>query len=324
MESRSLENYDDYTQKEEQTFSRAERNASLYREIREADVSGYDVRSNSKVIDVHSGNNIDIDHIKSILDTHYNDGQRIHTIPIEDKKPEVKHVKNVFETTKEYDLNAILNKAKAGREENYEEDRVKRLHDTQFDILSNLNIDPKDYIEDYDNDNVEMEDTGQRVATSERDSQTLQDLINTIAINEKEIRKEFNIDPPLEEESDASEDTDPLDIFTDLKGNDDTVTLEGLQEKTQSLLEELDEKLETSKTISNDIEEVEDDKHEKTTSLDNSFFTTSTTFNKHDFEDEDFEDLKEKSGSGIVNKIIIIFLSIVFIAGLIILIKSFL
>ena len=320
MDSRQEKN-SNFDESTEQVFgSRTARNADLYREIREADVGGYDVKSNAKVIDVHSGNNIDIDHIKSILDTHYNDPPRIHTIPIEESKPVEREKKSIFDTTKEYDLNAILNKAKEGREDVYEEDRAKRLHNTQFDILSNLNIDPKDYIEEYDNDNVEIEDTGERVTTSESESKTLQDLIDTIALNEKEIRKELNIDPPLEEDGD----TDPLDIFSDLKGTDDTVTLEGLQEKTQSLLEELDANLEktSKKEEPEDNNDIQEEK-EKTTSLDNSFFTTSTKFNKKDFE-EDFEDLKEDGKGSIVNKIIIIFLSIVFIAGLVILIKSFL
>ena len=61
---------------------------------------------------------------------------------------------------------------------------------------------------------------------------------------------------------------------------------------------------------------------EQTTSLDNSFFTKSTTFKDKDF--EDFKDLEEKEGAGIVVKIIITLLVIVFIIGIVILVKSFL
>ena len=46
MESRSLEYYDNEYNEESPVGSRAARNADLYREIRESDVSGYNVKSN--------------------------------------------------------------------------------------------------------------------------------------------------------------------------------------------------------------------------------------------------------------------------------------
>lgn len=328
MESRSSRYTENDNTSEEVFGSRTARNAGLYREIRESAVDNYNVRSNARVIDNNSGNSIDIDHIKSILDTHYNDSPKLHTIPIEEpKEKEETKPKSIFEITKEYDINTILNKAKEGREVNFEEDRVKKLRDTQFDILNNLHIDPKDYIEEYDDDNVEVTDTGVSIETSEETSKTLEDLINTIALNEKEVKKGLKIKDETEEEE-TQEDTDPLDIFSDLKGADNTVTLEGLQEKTQELLGELDSKLEDiKKQKEQNTSKDEDDneiKEDKTTSLDNSFFTTATKFKKSDFEDEEFEEIeKERSGGGIVIKIIIIILVIAFLAGLAILIKSF-
>lgn len=340
MDTRSERYANNDTSSEEVFGSRAARNAGLYREIREADVGNYNVHSNSKVIDSTSGNSIDVEHIKSILDTHYHEAPRIRTIPIEDIPKRETKTESVFENTKEYDINSILNKAKEGREENYEEDRAKKLRDTQFDILNNLNINPKDYIEEYDDDNFEIEDTGVSIETSEETSRTLQDLIDTIALNEKAVRKELDLekDKELEENSfvkelDDDDDTDPLDIFEDLKGDDNTVTLDGLKEKTEALMAVMDDnkdikdriREEFGHTDDDTFEDDEDDKTKKlndTSSLDKSFFTTSTTFKDSDF--ESFEDIEGKHKLSAFGKFVIIVLVLAFLAGVAILVKSFL
>ena len=83
---------------------------------------------------------------------------------------------------------------------------MKKLRDTQFDILKNLNIAEKeDEEEDLEEDNLKT-------------------LINTIALNEHK----------------NNEDSSPLDILSDLKGNDDTEVLKGLKEEIEKDDEELD------------------------------------------------------------------------------------
>ena len=42
--------------------------------------------------------------------------------------------------TKEYDLTKVLEKAKDEKVETYEEIRAKKLRNTQYDILNNLNL----------------------------------------------------------------------------------------------------------------------------------------------------------------------------------------
>ena len=39
-----------------------------------------------------------------------------------------------------YDINAILEKAKKTQDVDYEKERLKKVHDTQYDILKKLNI----------------------------------------------------------------------------------------------------------------------------------------------------------------------------------------
>ena len=56
---------------------------------------------------------------------------------VEPEKPN-----KIFET-KEYDINVVLDEAKVEKKENYEEDKARKIRDTQFDILKDLDIDEK-------------------------------------------------------------------------------------------------------------------------------------------------------------------------------------
>ena len=288
MDSRAEKYQDNATQ----VGSRIARNTNLYKEINKTELDNFEVKSNATVI----GNNrssIDVEKIKNILDTHYNDVPPRRGIRIEHSQPK-EEPKPIFET-KEYDINVILDKAKEDKVENYEEERAKKLRNTQFDILNNLKIDPKDYIEDYDGDSDSSESS--RTTSNAKELET---LINTITFNEKSEIKKKPVNTPkkaeiIEKDNEGS--SDPLDIFEDLKGDSTTAVLEGLQEKTQQLIQKMEE----------------------TTSLDNSFFTKSNNFKKSDF--EDYKEIDSEKSSPIT-KIIIIILLIIFIIGVLILVKS--
>ena len=71
-----------------------------------------------------------------------------------------------------------------------------------------------------------------------------------------------------------------------------------------------------------DTEEDDEDEKAKTSSLDNSFFTSSVNFKKSDF--ENFEDLEESKKLGPVAIIFIILLAVAFGFGVFLLIKTFL
>jgi len=274
-----------YYDKKNLVGSRTARNAELYNEISKTELSGYELKSNEAVI----GNNspsIDVAKIKSILDTHYNDSPKRKPLNFEITKEQKTQVKE--HETKEYDINVILNKAREGKEENYNEDRAKKLRDTQFDILSNLDLE----------ENQEIRPKApSKVASNEEE---LQKLINTIALNESDVQKELNKEKVKEQKMAGNKEnnSDPLDIFEDLKGTDSTAVLEGLQEKTENLIKKI----------------------EATTSHDTSFFTKTNSFKEKDF--EDFEDLEEEGASKVVVRIIISILFLIFAAGIVILVKT--
>ncbi len=273
MESR-MNKYDN------KNLSRVAKNEELYKKINESNLDNFSVRSNATVI----GNQepeIDIEKIKKILDTKYNSAPKRRSIRIDmpEEEEKIDEVK-----TKEYDLNVILEKAKDEKEETYEEVRAKKLRNTQFDILNNLNL---------------GEEKEEKQSESTKAEEDLIELINTISINEKKINE---ISEQLTTEE-AKEESSPLDLLTELKGSENTEVYEGMTtEITQKLNEEKEETKITTK---------------KEEPIDNSFYTNSL-FNKNDFKDDE-----EEKGLSIAIKILIVLVILCFLAGLFLFIKSF-
>lgn len=269
-----------YTDAHEEVGLRFKKNEDLYKTISEEELNNYNVKTNATVID-NNGTNIDVEHIKRILETRYNSTPKRKSIVV----PEDEQTQNldVIET-KEYDINLILQKAKEQENSDYDKNRFKKLRDTQYDILKDLNLSEPNKNEKEDDKPVEKDE--------------LMNLINTITQKELENREKNS--------------SDPLDLFPDLKGNDDTVVLEGMKD-------ELNEYISSNEiTLSEDIKnEVKDDVKEQSeitdNSLDNSFYTTSTVFTQSDF--DDFEDLKKEVKG---NKILLIIVTVLIIAGLLV------
>lgn len=266
-------------------MSRVAKNDDLYKQINNSELDNFNVRSNATVIG-NQEREIDVEQIKKILDKRYNSAPKRRSIRIEERPHE-----NIIsdEPTKEYDLTKVLEKAKDEKVETYEENRAKKLRNTQYNILSNLNIDG--------------EEKEEVKATPE---ENLMNLINTITINEAK---------KLEEKNNNSNDIDPLDILSDLKGDDDTQVYESMETEVTKITE-IKEK---EKENNNQITEVKNKNQEK---LDNSFYT-SNLFKKNDFEDDnkDFVD-DEKIGIGF--KILIVLVVVTFLVGLFLFLKSYL
>ena len=282
MNNSRLDKYSD-----DKKMSRVTRNEELYKEIKDSELDGYNIRSNATVI----GNQepeIDIEKIKKILDTKYNEAPKRKSIRVEPKHEENSIIDDV--PTKEYDLNIILEKAKDEKPETYEEARAKKLRNTQYDILNNLNIGDND--EDY---SVENNIEKPEINKAEED---LMELINTITINEAKVKEEAI--------KSKKDEVDPLNILEDLKGSGDTAVYDKIEDIPTPKVEE--DKKEESKVPEN--------------TLDDSFYTKSL-FKKKDFEDgsQDFLD-DNKMGIGV--KILIALVIIIFAAGLFLFLKSFL
>lgn len=279
----------------EQYFPRrVSKNTQLYEEIKNSDLDNLEVTTNAKVIGDNNAQ-IDINKIKEILEKNYQDPPKRRSVKFD--LPEEEEIE--LEKTREYDINTILEHARQEKEVDYEKERLKKIRDTQYDILKNLEID---------------DDEPQRA--KEKTKEELMELINTINLNEyqnknkdMEETEEEDFEDTEEYEEEDTEELNPLNILSDLKGDENTVVA-GAKEFTEEM-RSLEEKKEEQEEINEALDET----------LDESFYTNSMSFSKKDF--ADFDDLEDEKGS-IVVKILIVIILIAIIAGIVLFLNEFL
>ena len=301
-----------YSTNDNEVLSRTKKNQRLYSEIGDELNKPYDLNSNSVVLE-NNPKTIDIDKLKDMLDKQYKEEIKSKSLASLDGISEVSQI-NLNET-REYDINAILSKAKEERKSDYEEDRLKKLRNTQLDILNRLNIENQKHDEEVS------------ISVSKEEGNKLKSLIDTIN---------------LTEEINQTKAMDPLDLLSDLKGNNDETKVDGVQELTQEILkkaQELDtnqiEKVhdELEKELNSDTAKIDnltknlkgimEESNKKDLSKTDSFYTTSSMITKNDF--DDFSDLKEDiTATKVVVKILIVVVILAFICGVVFLLNQIL
>ena len=203
--------------------SRSERNKELYEKIKNADIEKFDIHSNATLLE-NDVNTIDVNKIKDMLDRKYRseyDKKIVLERQIEDEE------EKELVSTKEYDINVILEKARKDQNVDYEKERLKKVYDTQYDILKNLNLETTEEVEETE--------------------ENIMNLINTITALEIKHKESGN--------------TTALDLLSDLTDNDtESVykTMELDKEKiSETSLENLDEEDLSIETKFDDFMELE-------------------------------------------------------------------
>lgn len=258
-----------YGEDEVQSPSRVEKNRELYNNIDMNELSRVKTNSNIRVLD-NAPRTIDIEKIKQYIQETNEEPERVRRVVVSEevvvKRPEVQE-------KREYDINSILEKAKQNREVYYEDEKYKKLRDTQYDILSKIKM-----YEEPDSDPKEKTEFN-------TDEKTLIDLINTVTINKKNE-----------------------DLFSELRGGENTVVTSPIHEenKDEFIEKAISDKLEAPVEADNlqPIEEVIDNTMVK--NLDKSFYTNSSTFSKEDFEGIEELEKKVKKNSALVKFIVMI------------------
>ena len=234
--------------------SRASRNKDLYKEVSSLELNDFDVNNNESVI-LKEAKEVDLEKIKDIIDEKYSEKEDSKSLGIYDDSelPKVH-----LDETREYDITNILEKAKQEKEVDYEQDRLKKLKNTQYDILKSLNIE-----------------------------------------------KEEEVDSKEIDEDNSS--TDPLDLLSDLKGDDDTTKVLGVIENTEE-----------NDTINEENEEVSDSTEEQN-------FDTTDSLKIDESDYDDFEDLKEDmKATKIAIKLLTFVLLAVILVGVVFFLNKFL
>ena len=301
-----------YSTNDNEVLSRTKKNQRLYSEIGDELNKPYDLNSSSVVLE-NNPKTIDIDKLKDMLDKQYKEEIKSKSLASLDGMSEVSQIS--LNETREYDINAILSKAKEERKSDYEEDRLKKLRNTQLDILNGLNIENQKHDEEVS------------ISVSKEEGNKLKSLIDTIN---------------LTEEINQTKSMDPLDLLSELKGNNDETKVDGVQELTQEIMkkaQELDtnqiEKVhdELEKELNSDTAKIDnltknlkgimEESNKKDLSKTDSFYTTSSMITKNDF--DDFSDLKEDiTATKVVVKILIVVVILAFICGVVFLLNQIL
>lgn len=317
---------DKYGNQEQVRESRTSRNKNIYNEIGEEDYDKLNLTNNISVIKTDA-DDLDIDTIKTILNEKYQVRENKSVERREDIDTEVNFEGNgQDENTKEYDLKKVLETAHKNKTPNYDHERFEKLRETQYDILSSLNINRK-------------EEPQPEESLSEEEA-NLMNLIKTVNLNAEKSKA-------IIEAQELSNSSD--DLLGDLMGNEKTEVLEPVEldlsvepDKKASLVEEIEKTKQLSK---NEIEEglskyddntknneekddVFDDTFatenlSRTDELSNSFYTGKFQINDKDM--DDFSDLeKEMRGGSLAIKVLVIILILLLIAGGIFLLNKYL
>ena len=196
--------------------SRAEKNKDLYEQIKTSDIDKFDIASNATVIG-EDISRIDVDKVKDMLDKRYRDEYDKRSLKFREQDEEI--IEDKKYDNKEYDINDILEKAKKTQNVDYEKERLKKVHDTQYDILKKLNIDET-------TEEEVMEDSEENIVN----------LINTITNLELQNNKKNSTGA-----------TTALDLLSDLSDNDTNTVYktmeldkEEISTKTEDNLDEED------------------------------------------------------------------------------------
>ncbi|MEG2457380.1 MAG: hypothetical protein RSB41_00560 [Bacilli bacterium] len=270
------------------TSSRISRNQELYNSEEVPLYSRSVSNSNVRVLDTNQ-KDIDIEKIKKyIIDMNtHEDVKKNRLSDININEDDFSIVEEKETPTKVYDINSVLEKAKEGRERVYENDKYRKLRDTQFDILSKIDMQEKS------NETLESEDFN----TNER---TLIDLINTVTINRGvDLLEELT-------KGDPSEAVAPQKVNKD--DNINSTEEFKFREQNNTVSEETVEEI---KEKSNTLVDLKKDEIAK--NIDNSFYTSSNSFSKEDFEGFDDIDKKgKKSNKLVIFSVIVLILSVLF------------
>ena len=323
-------------------MSRTKRNQDIYNSTDMSDLSRIKTNTNVSVIS-DAPKEINLEKIISYVNSmeEGNDEKR-KRVSLELPKEEEVVVERREE--KAYDINSVLERARDKRESDYEEERHRKLNNTQIDILKNIKI-KEETIETVRDEDITLpiDELDEELNTQEK---TIVDLIQNIQSNSSKGKKELFEDLMGDNEDtvvmpaiafDENEDKEELkeallDMTQDLesiKEPESDFTREINLEKEALKQEELKEKLdedETSDLTDEFKTEVTEELDTTTVTLpkikeiDKSFYTNSMTFSKADF--EGFEDLeKSTKKSGIFTKIAIVFIVLMFIATIVLILN---
>ena len=274
-----------YNTSENKVSSRMQKNQSLYEEVRNTNLTNFDVNSNVSIIE-EDASSIDVRKIRKFLDEKYNEeAPKRKSIEVPEFDEPI--IEEPLQDTKEYDINAVLEKAKKGKTIDYSKERLKKIRDAQYEILNNLDLELKK-VEEAKNTTVKKEE-----------EDNLMNLINTIT--ELKTKNKKNL---------SKEASGALDLLSDLKDdeekeNEEDVKIEPLDEESSNEEGIEESVIKEQKEEQREKEKAEEDHIEETLNK------LDIDVNKYD----EFSDVDAKDTGALILKIIIFLVVITLVIG---------
>lgn len=197
---------DKYNNNELKLSSRTKKNQELYEAVKNSSLTDFNINSNVSIID-DNASSIDVNKIKKILDHRYNEeAPKRKSIDIPDFEEVI--IEEPLMDTKEYDINAILKKAKEGKKVDYNKERLKQVRDAQYEILHGLNLEIKKVEEPINKDRKAQEEnlmnlintiTQLEIKNKEAQTNTDLDLLSDLSDEEPNVIDESDLTQPQKE-----------------------------------------------------------------------------------------------------------------------------
>lgn len=278
--------------------SRTERNQDLYKEVGKTEISKIRTNNNIRIID-DQPKEIDIEKIKDYINKLNEDEPKKKKVVVD--PVDTGEIQLDEDDEKIYDINAVLEKAKEEKQTTYEEEKHKRLRDTEYDILSKIDLEKeqnKRSSKTFKEEELEAEEELLTEKDVEENEKTLMDLINTVTIakDDVDLLSELTTSDDAKEEETGTieeeiEKAEAADVHISKIPNEAKQEIKVIEENLN--------KKERDKTINDEI--------------DKSFYTNSMSFSKKDFEGfEDLESSVKKNNALVVLAIIVLLLVIAF------------
>ena len=271
-------------------MSRVKKNQDIYNSDDMSELSRFKATDNVSIIS-DANKEIDIETIKNYINSKEEREEKRRRLDVDiPEAPEEVVERQEFRT---YDINSVLEDARENKEIDYEEQRHRKLNNTQYDILKNIKINNKKELkEKVDEENAtektivdliqDIQLTSKGNDVNDLFSDLISDNENTVVmapINEDEINKNNMKETLANITMDLEKIKEPINDAT----QDLLIEKEKLKMEKEKELEETMSKTNTSKI----------------SSIDKSFYTNSMSFTKTDF--EGFEDIEK--GTNIYIKI---------------------
>lgn len=267
------------------SMSRVKKNQDIYNSDDMSELSRFKTTDNVSIIS--DGKETDIEKIKDYINSIDEEkDEKRRRLDIEIPEPEEKIVeRQEFRT---YDINSVLETARENKEIDYEEQRHRKINNTQYDILKNIKINDK-------KEDISYED--EKLNTTEK---TIVDLIQNIQSKPKENNDVNDLFKDLISNNENTVVMAPIDEDELNKKNmketlaNITMDLEKIKEPVNDLTQDLlieKEKLKVKNQEETVEEKTDSINTAKLSSIDKSFYTNSMSFTKTDF--EGFEDIEK-------------------------------